>query len=170
MTRNQQPNGSSAILAAMLLPALSRAKANAQSAGCLNNLRQLQLGWQMYTHDHDDNLPPNLTDDTTELSNSWVVGNAQTDLTTSNIEKGVLFPYNKSPTIYHCPADRSTVKGDKTKLRTRSYTTSGYMGWIRTDPCKERIKTKFSEIIDPPPTVTFVLIDHLERIIEDAFF
>ena len=108
----------------------------------------------MYTHDHDDNLPPNLTDDTTELSNSWVVGNAQTDLTTSNIEKGVLFPYNKSPTIYHCPADRSTVKRDKTKLRTRSYTMSGYMGRIRTDPWKERIKTKFSEIIDPPPTGT----------------
>src|SRR5437667_11089463 len=49
-----------AILAAMLLPALSRAKANAQSAGCLNNLRQLQLGWQMYTHDPEYNLPPNL--------------------------------------------------------------------------------------------------------------
>src|SRR6266581_9561888 len=95
-----------AILAAMLLPALSRAKANAQSAGCLNNLRQLQLGWQMYTHDHDDNLPPNLTDDTTELSNSWVLGNAQTDLTTSNLESGVLFPYNKSPTIYRCPGDK----------------------------------------------------------------
>jgi prepilin-type N-terminal cleavage/methylation domain-containing protein/prepilin-type processing-associated H-X9-DG protein len=159
-----------AILAAVLLPAWSRAKGSANSMACLNNLRQLQLGWQMYTHDHEDKLPPNLTDDTTELSDSWVVGNAQTDLTTSNIEKGVLFPYNKSPPIYHCPVDRSTIKSDKTKLRTRSYTMSGYMGWIRTDPWNERIKSKFSEIVDPPPVKTFVLVDHSEQIIQDAFF
>ena len=72
--------------------------------------------------------------------------------------------------VAHCPADRSTAKRDKTKLRTRSYTMSGYMGWIRTDPWNGRIKTKFSEIIDPPPSRTFVLIDHNEQIIQDAFF
>jgi prepilin-type N-terminal cleavage/methylation domain-containing protein len=46
-----------AILAAMLLPALSKAKAKAQSAACLGNLKQLQLGWTLYADDHDDVMP-----------------------------------------------------------------------------------------------------------------
>ena len=45
-----------AILAALLLPALSRAKAKAQGISCLNNLKQLQLGWLMYSGDNDDKL------------------------------------------------------------------------------------------------------------------
>jgi len=45
-----------AILAALLLPALSRAKAKAQGISCLNNLKQLQLGWLMYSGDNDDRL------------------------------------------------------------------------------------------------------------------
>src|SRR6185436_16245799 len=48
-----------AILAGLLLPALSRAKAQALSAACLNNLRQLQLCCLMYAHDHNDTFPPN---------------------------------------------------------------------------------------------------------------
>ena len=46
-----------AILAGLLLPALSKAKAKARSIACLNNLKQLQLAWRMYTDDHDDVLP-----------------------------------------------------------------------------------------------------------------
>src|SRR2546429_8779659 len=47
------------ILAALLLPALSRAKARAQAIVCLNNLKQLQLAWIMYVEDHNDWLVPN---------------------------------------------------------------------------------------------------------------
>src|SRR5262245_15553478 len=48
-----------AILAALLLPALSKAKARAQSISCLNNLKQLETCWHLYALDHNDRLPPN---------------------------------------------------------------------------------------------------------------
>jgi len=48
-----------AILAGMLLPALGKAKAKAQAAGCINHLKQLQLCWQMYVDDSNDIMPPN---------------------------------------------------------------------------------------------------------------
>jgi hypothetical protein len=59
------------------------------------------------------------------LKNSWLVGNAFTDTTTSNIQNGVLYRYNESPDIYHCPADKSTVLDKGKQLRTRSYSMSG---------------------------------------------
>src|ERR1035438_9111384 len=48
-----------AILAAMLLPALARAKAKAQATGCMNNTRQIMLAWHMYTDDNNDLCVPN---------------------------------------------------------------------------------------------------------------
>ncbi len=48
-----------AILAALLLPGLSKAKLSAQQTNCLNNLRQLQTGWLLYVHEQNDALPLN---------------------------------------------------------------------------------------------------------------
>src|SRR5438132_12753921 len=81
-----------AILAGLLLPALSRAKSEAHSIACLNNLRQLQLCWHLYAHDNNDTLPPNNyvydvnTGGPLLLSLSWCLGNTRTDTNTSNIE------------------------------------------------------------------------------------
>jgi len=85
-----------AILAGLLLPALSKAKAIAQGIACLNNVRQLQLGWLMYVLDNNDVLPPQILAPETggmqkALPGSWVVGSAQTDTNTSNIQSGVLY-------------------------------------------------------------------------------
>src|SRR6266446_9366453 len=75
-----------AILAALLLPALTRAKSKAQQIGCLNNYRQLQFCWHMYCDDNQDALPPNeainISANRAALSvgaNSWLQGNAWTD-------------------------------------------------------------------------------------------
>src|SRR5438105_11433232 len=95
-----------AILAGLLLPALSKAKGKSQSISCLNNLKQLQLAWSMYPDDNNDKLAPNKSVNRQNVKGSWVMGNAQTDTTTTNITNGVLFPYTKSAAIYVCPTDK----------------------------------------------------------------
>src|SRR6266487_2667398 len=49
------------ILASLLLPALLKAKSQAQTTQCLNNLHQLQICWYLYCNDHDDSMPPNMS-------------------------------------------------------------------------------------------------------------
>jgi prepilin-type processing-associated H-X9-DG protein len=118
-------------LAALLGAALNRSKAQAQSLQCLGNLKQLQTAWQMYVGESGNVAPPNMYDKkdlsiatAPSLPGSWVVGNAQSDQTSSNIQSGVLFPYVKSVAVYHCPADNSTVLGTPGLLRFRSYSMS----------------------------------------------
>ena len=69
-----------AILAAMLLPALSKAKARGQSIACVSNLKQLQLAWKLYETDNADRFPQNISrmigGRPQSVSNSWVLGNA----------------------------------------------------------------------------------------------
>ena len=123
-----------AILAGMLLPALAKSKARAQSIQCLSNQKQLTLAWQMYTDDHSDNLVWNeLTPD----GSGWVrgimdysAGNSHNtnlaNLTNPNYAK--LAPYTQSPGIYRCPGDRSTVTiGGRRMARVRSLSMSQAM-------------------------------------------
>ena len=91
-----------AILAAMLLPALATAKARAKETQCLNQYKQLELCYQMYIGDNSEQLPLNFVDDPPQ---NWILGSALTDWNTTNIQNGVLYQYNKSPTIYACPAN-----------------------------------------------------------------
>src|SRR5262245_29124191 len=85
-----------AILASMLLPALAKAKTKGLQTSCLNNLKQLQLCYVMYVDDHQEVLPLNHAVPDRSLKDSWVVGDAKRDISTTNIEAGVLFKYNTS--------------------------------------------------------------------------
>jgi prepilin-type N-terminal cleavage/methylation domain-containing protein/prepilin-type processing-associated H-X9-DG protein len=116
-----------AILAAMLLPALSRAKAKAKTTQCVNNMKQMQVCYQMYVGDNDDRLPLNFVNNPPE---NWILGRAQTDTTTDNIKKGVLYQYNQSPAIYACPANTRTVTsfGVLTVPQTRTCSIEFSMG------------------------------------------
>jgi len=157
-----------AILAALLLPALAKAKTTAQGAACLSNLRQLQLCWRLYVDDHNGLMPP--SNDVTSgpmyrgVEPSWAVGDGVHDLTTTNLTRGVLYPYNKSVGIYRCPADKNTVANHPDILRTRTYqlsaTLNGYADGVpMPSGLSQHHKTKESQLLTPPPVQVFTFID-----------
>ena len=176
-----------AILAAMLLPALSKSKAQAHKVACMNNLRQLQVCWHLYATDYNDLLVPNnsvilITPGTTTSGSdlakgaSWCLDrNARIEFSTSNILNGLLFQYNTAVGIYHCPADQSTletISGQKLpQLRHRSYNMSqsvnGYPEFNSLLSILPAWKT-FSSIRSS--SKAFVFIDEHEDAILDAQF
>jgi prepilin-type N-terminal cleavage/methylation domain-containing protein/prepilin-type processing-associated H-X9-DG protein len=145
-----------AILAAMLLPALSRAKEKSRTIVCLNHLKQLQLCWAIYVNDNNARIPPNFA---APNRPAWVLGSADLDTTPSNIINGLLFTYNTSLAIYHCPSDNSVVSGTSIQ-RSRSYSMS--YPWMAGDqdywPYAE-VNFRESDIQSPTPSLASVFID-----------
>jgi len=162
-----------AILASLLLPALSQAKAKGQSVVCESNLKQLILGWTAYADDNNDRLAGSISRGLVNQTGSWVLGNTRRDRTISNIVSGVMFKYAPAAGAYRYPADRSTVTGEPGLLRTRSYTENAWMnssqdGWGPAD--FHSMPQKLSQIVHPPPTRTFVFIDEHEDSIDDGLW
>src|SRR4051812_41493004 len=115
-----------AILAALLLPALSKAKEKGVAISCLNNLKQLTVAAYLYAGDNNDAIIPNFI----SSPSAWVGGDVSTTVGATNsadIRVAVLFPYNKSEGIYRCPADKLVVNSTG-QLRVRSYSLNGMMG------------------------------------------
>jgi prepilin-type N-terminal cleavage/methylation domain-containing protein/prepilin-type processing-associated H-X9-DG protein len=92
-----------AILAAILLPVLDKARQRSQTTACLSNMKQLQMCYRMYVDDNNDYLPPN--EAIPNMDVSWVLGDAQNDVTTTNIQNGLIYHYNQQVKIYACPAN-----------------------------------------------------------------
>ncbi len=125
-----------AILAALLLPALAKAKIQAQKTACMNNLKQIQLGWTMYANDNSDQLVPVSnyapffpTDPLIQpgAAEAQLFPGSVINATSTNVlftRLGLLYPYLKSDVIFKCPADPKLVSGAPT---TRSYSANGWM-------------------------------------------
>jgi len=124
-----------AILASLLLPALSRAKESARSVHCLSNLKQLTLAWTMYPDDNGGKLVTNALSFT---GVGWVRGfldynGSNSDNTNTvfltNPQYALLAPYTvATASIYKCPSDRSTVTiGGQAYPRVRSVSLSQAM-------------------------------------------
>ena len=119
-----------AILAALLLPALSQAKAQALRTQCLSNERQLALTGQLYTDDHDDQLPPNGYGTPADLAGQklWVLGGQHLQPTAFTNRSYLLdasvagfASYLQTAAIYKCPADRFTFDlGGQLQRKVRS--------------------------------------------------
>jgi prepilin-type N-terminal cleavage/methylation domain-containing protein len=160
-----------AILASLLLPALNRAKEKAQTIGCINNLKQIQLGWLAYVTDFNDVMPPNTWDQVGgdaagSIPGCWVVGNAR-DVSPTNIQRGVQFPYNPALGSYHCPADHSKV-WDGSRERYRTYSLECYIGGYARLDGSSRYTTKLTQLVNPQPSGVFMFIDEDEQSIEDG--
>ena len=97
-----------AILAAMLLPALSQAKVRAQGTQCLNNVKQLQVAWQLYADDNGDAIAP-AEGGSPGTNQSWCAGNFTVNLPDCTnlvlLKNSLLGRYTGSPGIYKCPGD-----------------------------------------------------------------
>jgi prepilin-type processing-associated H-X9-DG protein/prepilin-type N-terminal cleavage/methylation domain-containing protein len=163
-----------AILAALLLPSLSKAKERALAASCSSNLRQLQICWHLYSLDNEDVLVPNdfvyvvdvggndpgqLGDD----GQTWCRSIAPLDTNAIRAATSALFIYNTSPAIYRCPADRSTVLGFPSLLRNRSYNLSNSANCAQADGFRKGAQIRSPESL-------FVFIDTHENAIWDATF
>jgi prepilin-type processing-associated H-X9-DG protein len=169
-----------AILAGMLLPALSRAKQAALSTACLSNLKQLQLASLMYVGDHRDELVQNdsvlyVNDNGSPIGGdyagvSWCPGDVRVQTNTVAIETGVLFPYNRSVGIYRCPADPGRVKlsNGKSMPRIRSYNLSIWLNSQVADG--SGAYSKLTEVRDPSISQCQTFVETHEDAIADATF
>jgi prepilin-type N-terminal cleavage/methylation domain-containing protein/prepilin-type processing-associated H-X9-DG protein len=171
------------ILAALLLPALSRARMSAQTLGCLNNLKELQLCWHLYVADYDDFVPPNnfvydlLSQQPLDTGPSWCTNLAPFDVDPIGIQDGLLFQYNASAAIYRCPADQSTIQtmggALLTQPRWRSYNMSQSVNGLSYDGTLSSYiphYSKLTEIRSPTPPGLIVYLDVHEGEILDTQF
>jgi len=175
------------ILAAMLLPALAKAKQKTQGIQCMSNHRQLMIAWRMYAEDHHDELLyATVTAGSKYESQSWVQGvmdfnpaNRSNWDPNQDIKRSPMWRYTSgSVDIWKCPADRSTIKpstgvyAGQTVPRVRSMAMSIWVGgWKDSDGTVSdagcsgpqwRVYSKLSDMIDPGPSRTWVLMDERE--------
>jgi prepilin-type N-terminal cleavage/methylation domain-containing protein/prepilin-type processing-associated H-X9-DG protein len=161
-----------AILASMLLPALGKAKAKAQGVMCMNNQKQLALGWTLYADSYNDNLVWN---DLTATGSGWVRGSLDYDgnnpdntntLNLTDPKFAKLAPFTSGTAgIYKCPADRSTVKIRGASFpRVRSLSMSQAMNsrddWLSYLTQKKYVVfRKTADLVRMGPSQAYVFID-----------
>lgn len=168
-----------AILAAMLLPALSKAKAKALGVKCVSNLKQMQIGWQMYAGDSNDYMVPNapLGQPANESWCNAVIGqNWTTSIENTNramMETSILAPYMSGAIdVYKCPADNIPSQNGQ---RLRSYSMNAQMGNLYTKALTVRYNpgyqafVKVSELTSLSPVDAFVFCEENMCSMNDGF-
>ncbi|MBI3413713.1 MAG: type II secretion system protein [Verrucomicrobia bacterium] len=170
-----------AILASMLLPALAKSKTKAQGIGCLNNLRQLMLGWRLYSDDfnellllaRDIQVPKRVVWATGWLDYTSAPSNWDPNV---DITKSPLMPYiGNSFALWKCPADHVTVKNKNgqrvPRVRSNSMSQVFDDGFWLPGPSYNgswRVYGKMTDIVNP--VKTWVLLDeHPDSVNDPAF-
>ena len=163
-----------AILAAMLLPALAKAKVKAQGIQCISNMQQLTLGWIMYASESQGFLAingdegyqpasPTPTSDPQWCPGRMDSGTGTQPTNTAWIKAGQIYPFVNSPGVYRCPADTSTYAtatqtayphGGAGNPRVRSMSMNA---WMNFDPNNDvgmnetgfKVYRKESDLVHP---------------------
>ena len=165
-----------AILAGMLLPALAKAKTKAQGIACLNNLKQLQIAFQMYPTDNREYLvkPGNSGTEPYSWVQGWLDFNPSNSDNTNQLQlldrtKAAFAPYMPSAGAYKCPADQSsvTIKGiryPRVRSMSMSQAIGGPGGWLQPSSYNEgqkkyRVFIKEGDMASPGPANVYVLLD-----------
>ena len=179
------------ILAALLLPAVGRAKARATAISCLNNTRQLSIAWQLYATDHNDVLPYNLAgvasagavEANTNLN--WVSGVLDWELSadntnTANLTESGLGSYaSRSTSVYRCPSDNVLSTRQRNagwERRVRSYSMNAMVGNAGEVSVGGSNKNNpdyvqfFKLGTIPHPESIFVFLDEHPDSIDDGYF
>ncbi|HTB85432.1 MAG TPA: prepilin-type N-terminal cleavage/methylation domain-containing protein [Candidatus Sulfotelmatobacter sp.] len=181
-----------AILAAMLLPALAKAKQKAQGIQCLDNNRELMLAWQIYADDNNDFVPSTIYTGDPDGRPAWMTGvetyvnNNPMDLDPANqsnwniatdLQPSTLWPLAKNATIYRCPADLRTCNANTGRsiqlfpvVRSMSMNQvfASSSAWINIDNGNFALYKKKAAI--KVPTQTFVFIEEAPASINDDAF
>jgi len=180
-----------AILASLVLPALSKAKAKGQSTFCSNNLRQLGIALQVYADDHDDVLPYNMgTDGTRKTVQSkrylnWANNVMSWELDSDNtnsalLSAGGLGPYLSGATsVFRCPADHVLSQVQKEAgwdSRVRSVSMNAMLGnageflagTVNTNNPGYRQFFRMSDV--PQPSQIFAFVEEHPDSINDGYF
>ncbi len=185
-----------AILAALLLPALAKAKGRAQRIYCINNLKQIALAYKMYADDNNGRIAsayPNYGGFPSYwcggnaarggLPGSYVYGGADP----TGIQKGTLWSYTRQLGVYHCPADLriadngSVAAQYKNKPILRSISMNSYMGgaswgcnpeFVITSPgARDPMRPVYlKEVEISKPAQTWLVLDEDTANITDAMF
>ncbi len=165
-----------AILAALLLPALNRAKTKAQAIGCVNNIRQLALAWTLYADENNELLVNNHgIDETRALRQNWVNnvmdwGTAEENTNRAYLISGKLTPLLALNTaVYKCPSDRALAENGP---RTRSYSMNSLVGnpGVLTNKFNPNFAQFFKHTEIRNPAGTFVFLDEHPDTLNDGFF
>ena len=171
-----------AILAALLLPALTRGKLKAQGVQCMNNHRQLSIAWRMYTEDAKDMLLYASASVPLASSNitwvyTWCTGRIDTNTSNASnydpnvdIYKSLMWPYcGKNLSIWRCPADKSyVIVGGERRSRIRSMAMNAYLGGFSGKAYSGlgmpayTLYRKYSQLSRPGSDRIFVFIDERE--------
>jgi prepilin-type N-terminal cleavage/methylation domain-containing protein len=159
------------ILAAMLLPALAKARMQAKRIQCIGNQKQLATTWLLYVADNNDWVAANGNSSNPNTTTKfWIQGYFYDPLQTTN-KTYLLDPhyalfanYLKTTQVYVCPSDRPNVKVAGVDYpRMRSYSLNAYVGWIGAWDTRlaanYRVFSKHSQMTSRMPTGTFLFCD-----------
>jgi prepilin-type N-terminal cleavage/methylation domain-containing protein/prepilin-type processing-associated H-X9-DG protein len=159
-----------AILAAMLLPALTRARLKASGVHCMNSNRQLAIGWQMYALDNNDIALGPFSDRGVPGWCDGAYDQYPDGATNSTVINSPTYKYVNSVNAFRCAADKSVLRSVP---RVISYSANAFMGppsgWVGGATTYKSAR-KTTEIVRPGPTDIYILLDEHENSINDAHY